>query len=237
VHLRLGDAPAAVRQLRAAEAQGLSRESAKLLATAYYAAHQYKLFLQKIRQAMEIDPQDASPHYYLGRYYESDLLDFGKAEECFREALKRNDRHLPSSYHLGYAAEARGDWDTATRHYRTAADLAEKSGRRYGLPWQGLARIELQSGSPKDALPLARRAIDLGPVDVETQRVFARICSALELSSEAIRAWERVAELDTTDPAPYYQIFRLRQKLGQTERGKASLARYKTLDGLYGGPR
>ncbi|MFN0171274.1 MAG: tetratricopeptide repeat protein [Bryobacteraceae bacterium] len=232
--LRTGDPVGALRALRQAERRGLARETAKLEAVAYYAARQYKLFLQKIREAMEFEPDDASPHYYLGRHYESDLKDFAKAEQSFRQALERDAAHLPSHYHMGYCAEMQGHWDQAARHYRAAADLAAKSNPGYGLPWQGLARVELQLGRPETALPLARKAVDLGPRDVEAQRILARVCSTLGRVEEAIPAWERVAQSDTTDPAPQYQLFQLYQKRGDKEKSKAALEQFRVLQGLYG---
>ncbi len=232
--LRTGDPAGAIRALRQAERQGLARETAKLEAAAYYAARQYKLFLRKIREAMEFEPDDASPHYYLGRHYESDLKDFVKAAESFEQALARDAVHLPSHYHRGYCAEMRGQWEAAASHYRAAADLAAKSNPGYGLPWQGLARVELQLGSPEKALPLARKAAALTPGDSEAQRVLARVCSTLGRREEAIPAWERVAQIETTDPAPHYQLFQLYQKSGDAAKSKAALEQFRRLQGLYG---
>lgn len=232
--LRTGDTAGAIRDLRRAEREGLAAETAKLEGLAYYAARQYKLFLRKMDEAMRAEPGDAAPHYYLGRHYESDLKDFGRAAEAFRQALARDAVHLPSHYHMGYCAEMRGQWDEAAAAYRAAADLAGKVNSGYGFPWQGLARVELQLGRPDSALPLAKKAALLGPRDAEAQRVLARVCATLGRRDEAIAAWEQVAQLDTTDPAPQYQLFQLYQKAGDEGKSKAALERFRRLQQLYG---
>ena len=183
---------------------------------------------------MEADPQDPSPRYYLGRHYESDQRDTVKAEECFREALRRNPLHTFSLYHLGYLNETRGEWEAAAKYYRDSADLAGRENRPYGLPWLGLARVEQRTGSADEAVRLARHGAALTPRDPEAQRVLAKTSSGLGLEAETIQAWKQVAELDTTDPAPHYQLYRLHLKLGQTRQAQDALARFNELQRLYG---
>src|SRR3954467_6740143 len=58
----------AIRTLRRAEALDPNPSVLKLLALSYYGAHQNRLFLLKMNAAVQKQPADFIPYYYLGRY-------------------------------------------------------------------------------------------------------------------------------------------------------------------------
>src|SRR5579863_2015842 len=127
----------AIRNLRRAESLDPNAFVLKLLAASYYAAHQPRLFLLKMRAAQQKQPEDFAPYYYLGRYFDSDLADFSRAADNFHHALARQPDHFRSHYYLGHCYEADGKAEQAEPEYRRAVQLAERQGAvDAGLPYQ-----------------------------------------------------------------------------------------------------
>ena len=225
----------AIRELRRAEALDPTPFVLKLLAVSYYAAHQQRLFLLKIRAAQQKQPEDFAPYYYLGRYYDSDLTDFSRAAGYFEQALARQPDHFRSHYYLGHCFEAEGKVEQAQAQYRRALELAQSQEAKDGsLPYQGLARLELSANRPADALGFAKRAVELGPRDAAGRKLLAKAYSDLGRNAEAAAEWKIAAELDPTDASALYRLYRGYLSLGEADKADQALARYKQIAGLYG---
>lgn len=224
----------AIRAFRRAEALDPNPYVFKALGVAYYAVHQYKLFLLKMNEALQKQPSDFAPYYYLGRYYDSELTDFAKAATYFREALRRNPDHFRSHYYLGYCYEVEQKIDQAEAEYVRSRELAELQGVKDGLPYQGLARLRLAADRPAEALMLARRAVELGPRDPAGHRLLARTLGDLGRHAEAASEWKISAALDPTDSQALYRLYRCYLVLGETEKARDTLARYRKIAALYG---
>jgi tetratricopeptide (TPR) repeat protein len=224
----------AIRELRQAETLDPNPAVLKLLAVCYYAAHQHRLFLLKIRAAQQKDPADFASYYYLGRYYDSELSDPVRAAEYFRLALARQPDHVRSHYYLGHCYESEKKPDQAEAEYRQAAELAKRQRTGDGLPCQGLARLRLSANQPAEALPFAKRAVELESRDSAGHRLLARIYSDLGLQPEAAVEWKIASELDPTDASALYRLYRCYESLGEPEKGRAALAQYRRVAALYG---
>ena len=225
----------AIRYLRRAESLDPNAFVLKLLAASYYAAHQPRLFLLKIRAAQQKQPDDFAPYYYLGRYFDSDLGYFSQAIDNFKHALARQPDHFHSHYYLGQCYEAEGGAEQAEVEYRRALELAEQQrAADRGLPYQGLARLRLSSQRPAEALQFAKRAAELSPRDAASHKLLAKTYSELGRNAESAAEWEISGELDPTDASPQYRLYRIYLTLGDAEKARSALARYKRIAALYG---
>lgn len=226
--LRLGQSYDAIRALRQAEALDANASVRKLLAVGYYAVRQHRLFLLKMRQARDQQPDDFAPYYYLGRYYETDLTDFPQAAALFRQALERNPDHLRSRYYLGHCLESEQKPEQAEAEYLRARKLSD------GLAEQGLARLRLAANRPADALPFARQAVQLAPRDATAHKLLARVYSELDREKEAAPEWKLATTLDPTDAAALYRLYRTYQSLGDSLQAKSTLDQYQKIAARYG---
>ncbi len=224
----------AVRDLRRAEALNPSASVLKTLAVSYYALHQYRLFLLKMREAIEKDAADFAPYYYIGRYYDSELTDFPRAAEYFQQALARNPDHIRSHYYLGYCHEVEQKFAPAELEYTRALERAGKHGSADGLPYQGLSRIRMTQRRTSDALPLARRAVELGARNAASHKLLARVYSELGRNADAAGEWKIASTLDPTDASILYRLFRSYLALGQAANAQEALSLYKNIAALYG---
>jgi tetratricopeptide (TPR) repeat protein len=221
----------AVRALRRAERLDPNPFVLKLLAVSYGSAHQEGLFLLKMRAALEKDPSDFAPYYYLGRYYDSEMVDFARAAGYLQQALARRPDHSRAHYYLGHSHEMEQRLDQAEAEYRKAVEGAEHAG---SLPYQGLARLRLAGNRPVEALAFAQRAVKIAPRDAAGHKVLARVYSDLGRVAEALAEWRASILLDPTDASVRYRLYRGYLALGQAENAKAALAEYKKIAGLYG---
>ncbi|HWB99934.1 MAG TPA: tetratricopeptide repeat protein [Bryobacteraceae bacterium] len=226
--LRSGEFYDAIRALRRAEALTPTPAVRKVLAVAYYGAHQQRLFARVMRQVLAERPQDFAPYYYLGRYYESDLTDFAQAAALFRQAIERNPTHWRSHYYLGHCLEVQQKWAEAEAEYQQARSLGD------GLAEQGLARLRLAADRPAEALPLARKAADLAPRDAATHKLLARVYSEIGREKEAAAEWKLATTLDPADVSSLYRLYRAYQSAGDVAQAQAALKQYQKIVARYG---
>jgi tetratricopeptide (TPR) repeat protein len=225
----------AVRALRHAEALDANSYVLKLLAVTYYSIHQFQLFTLTMNRAIQKNPKDFAPYYYLGRYYATtDMSDFDKAAEYFRHALQLDSQHLRSRYYLGYCYEVQRKLGDAEKEYQRSMELAKDDGVQFSLPYEGMARLRLLQSKPSEALEYAKKAVEFAPNDVASHTVLAKVYGALGQQAEAIPEWKRVAELDQTDAIPYYRLFQIYSALGMKEKAGEAMANFKRLTGIYG---
>ena len=235
--LQLRDDDGAVRALRHAEALNANSYVLKLLAVTYYSLRQFQLFTLTMHLAIQKDPKDFAPYYYLGRYYvTAKMSNFDKAAEYFQEALRLNSENLRLRYYMGYCYEIQRKLGEAEKEYLQTIQLAQKAGIKYSLPFEGMARLRLLQSKPSEALEYARKAVQLAPNDASTNTVLAKVYGALGQQAEAIPEWKRVTELDQTDAVPYYHLFRIYSVLGMKEKAEKAMANFKRLTAIYGTP-
>jgi len=235
LELQLRDNYNAVRFLRRAEALDANYYVLKLLALSYYFLDQFRLFTGTMQEVMRKQPSDFAPYYYLGRYYASnDAPDFPRAAGYFQEALKRNPNHYASHHYLGYCHETEREFEDAEREYRRSMELTQVAGNKYGLPYQGMARLRLLENRPAEARQFAIQAVELAAGDVESRILLARVYDALGLAVQAAPEWQRAALLDPTNPVPLYHLYRTYSELGNKEEANRTLRKYNSLIAIYG---
>lgn len=225
----------AVRALRKAEARDPNSYVLKLLAVTYYTLHQFRLFTLMMHRAMQRYPRDYAPYYYLGRYYiTTRKSEFEKGSEYFQKALRLDPQNFRSSYYLGYCYEVQGKWKEAEKKYQRSMKLSNDADVDFPLPYDGMARLKILESAPSDALPYAKKAVELAPNAATSHTVLAKVYSALGQPANAVTEWKLVTELDQTDAAPYYHLFQIYSALGMKEKAKEALASFKKLALMYG---
>jgi Flp pilus assembly protein TadD len=224
----------AVMALREAEAIDADSSVLKLLAMSYHGAHQQRLFLLKMNEALRKDPGDFAPLYYLGQSFESDVHDFHKAAEYFTKAIERNPRDFRSHAHLGYCFEMEGSPEQAEAEYKRAIQLAESGQSAYDMPYAGLARLRLAQNRVADALVFAKRAVEIAPREASDHELLAKAWAESGRTAEATNEWKLSSDLDPADATSPYRLYRAYLASGETAKADAALKQYKKIASLYG---
>lgn len=221
--LKAGAVYDAIRLLRRKESAepGVS----KVLTLAYYLAGQHILFESRARRLMQEQPDDYAPWYYLGRHLYSDIEDYQKAAEMFRESLRRKPAHVRSTAFLGAALARLQQTQKAAELLRHALD--QDPGLWFAH--MELARIALAEQNYKEAEAHAESVIALTKSHAEAYRMLARIRSGQGDDKAAAPLLETAAALEPEDPVVFYQLFQVLRRIGETSRANIALQTYQRL--------
>ena len=223
-----------VRCFRRAEALNSNVWVLKSLAVSYYTVRQFKLFTLKMNEAMQKEPEDYAPYYYLGRYYVSDQIgDFGKAAEYFQKAIKQKADHHESYYYLGYCYESQRNVEDGERCYQQSMKIAQAKGIKFPLAYEGMARLRLLQNKPAEALGYAQHSVELNPNVASSHQVLAKVYEALGRAADSIPEWDLVAKLEPTDSSPYYHLYRIYLATGRQDKATRAYAEFKKLSATY----
>lgn len=228
------DKVGAIQRFRAGERLGL-REAYlhNALGIAYYDAHQFLLFEQQMVRAIAADQGDPQPHYYMGRYVESRQGDYAGALRHFERVIALDPNHARGHAYLAYCLERLDRRDAAWEHYLASVELLEQAGSRFSWPYQGLARLALES-EPQAATRWARRAVETGPDEFEAHALLARCHDRDGDLSQAIAAASEAVRLNQDHAASHYLLFTAYRRLGDMVQARRHMSRFQELKQVYG---
>lgn len=85
-----------------------------------------------------------------------------------------------------------------------------------------LAKMKADSGDAAGAAESYQAALAIAP-DLATARTVADLYKSLKKNEEEVKAQDRIAQLDTKDPAPYLRIAELRKADGDAEAAESAM--------------
>jgi tetratricopeptide (TPR) repeat protein len=230
---RLEDPIAAIQALREAENRGMDTPPLhKALGLAYYSINQFILFEMQMDKASKLAPLDFEPIYSLGRYRESILNDYSGALKFFEQATLLKPDHSKSVYYKGHCQEMLDMWPEALGTFQSAIVLVEKNRERFSLPYQGMARLLLETKTAQ-ALVFARKAVELEPNLDSNHSTLARIYELEGKLPEAEQQLQIAVRLSPNKPGNHYVLSKLYRSLGRTEDAQAQLQTFQKLKATY----
>jgi tetratricopeptide (TPR) repeat protein len=230
---RLEDPIAAIQALREAENRGMDTPPLhKTLGLAYYSINQFILFEMQMEKASKLDPLDFEPLYSLGRYRESILNDYSGALKLFEQATQLKPDHSKSLYYKGHCQEMLDMWAEALGTFQGAIVLVEKNRESFSLPYQGMARLLLETKTAQ-ALVFAQKAVELEPNLDSNHSTLGRIYELEAKLPEAEGQLQIAVRLSPNKPGNHYVLSRLYRSLGRMEDAQAQLQTFQTLKATY----
>jgi TolB-like protein/Flp pilus assembly protein TadD len=158
---------------------------------------------------------------------EEDLV---RGEELVGQALAASPRYASAHLVKGEVLRAQGRYEEALPEYETALAL----NRNLVVALAGLAWCKLYTGSIEEVIPLAERAIHLGPREPWIGHCYYLIGTVHLLQSrtdEAIVWFEKARGAMPTVPFHRSRLASAYALRGETERAVAELAEARRLDG------
>jgi tetratricopeptide (TPR) repeat protein len=232
--VKMADYIGSEQALRKAQLLGLNNAVLhENLGLAYFKLNQFLLFEQEMKRASDQDPKDITPYYYLGLYRLTIRSDVTGALEFFQRAMELRPDDWKSLYEAGNCLEKAGKATEAREYYLRAAASVEKSNAPFGWPFQGLARLLMQT-DPKQALDFATRAVRLEPDEYSNYFVQAKVYKALGDLPAAIKAAQQAAVKNPTDASSRYLLFLLYRQQGERDAAQRELNIFQTLSAVYG---
>lgn len=166
---------------------------------------------ENYRHALELDPDNAALHYYLGISLLSDgdnrtaITEFKRAYPSYIDSLEMN-------YNFALVYSRLGDIDNAQLYL----DLAESLGARdrqnlYPIVniWFNLALIAIEQGRSDEAERLLRKVIDLEPKKADAHRLLGDQLARRGKTEAAIQEFHSCLNLDPDDAIAREYLFAL----------------------------
>jgi adenylate cyclase len=188
-------------------------------------------------RALQLDPQSAEAKTYLAGALVNEVIQafaasrseaLDRAERLIDEALAANAGIPWAHYVKGTVLRAKGQWQEAVPEFETALAL----NRNMTGPLQGLGWCKLYTGSLDEVIPLAEKAIRIGPRDPSIGYRYLMMGAVHELRAEpeqAIVWYEKARETISAGPGVWAHLASAYALTGDKERAAADLAEARRL--------
>jgi tetratricopeptide (TPR) repeat protein len=181
-------------------------------------------------------PNDEEAAYMLGRiYYQEGRIDHAIGQ--FQRALKINPQSYKAYDNLGLCYQARGETEMAVRHFLTAIKLVEKDHPEYDWVYANLANLLLENGDAQKAFAAASKAADRNPSSARNFYLGGKALYQLKKTDLCVNWLERSVSLDANYPEPLYLLARVYGQLGQEQKAKQALEKFREVKAKAPGVR
>jgi tetratricopeptide (TPR) repeat protein len=182
-----------------------------------------KLAITEYEKLAELKPKDVETHLLLGQLYGLNH-DSAKAEAQFKEAQKVDANSEEVVLNMARLYSEEGD-------SKRAADVLN------GIPVDDRsARIEFALGAtydqlkkPEDAIAAYRRALDLEPGSLDTERGLANALLADGKLDEALKVYNEIVAAEPQDAQSQIHISEIERRQGHYDQALATLEKAKPL--------
>ena len=185
----------------------------------------YQAAYQAWLKAVDLDPNDETSTYYLGRlFYQADLAN--EAAAWLRQALKIAPDDFKATTYLGLSAEALGYDDTAGKLYRKAVAESEAQGKPYAEAYLSLGNFLRKEGHDEQALTVLQQGAQKCP---EAHELTA-LGEVLARRNETRRAEEALRQAVVLDPnlsQAHYRLALLLKSLGRLQEAQHEMAAFQ----------
>jgi len=131
-------------------------------------------------------------------------------------------------YAYGTALESLSQYDEAKTQMREEAKLSPQS----ALPWIRIASISLRQHLAADALPAAKRAVQLAPESADARYVLGRTWLELGDAPQAIPELEKAVSMAADSPEPHFALARAYAKANMPDKAQQERAIFARLNAL-----
>jgi Flp pilus assembly protein TadD len=131
-------------------------------------------------------------------------------------------------YAYGTALESLSQYDEAKAQMREEAKLSPQS----ALPWIRIASISLRQHLAADALPAAKRAVQLAPESADARYVLGRTWLELGDAPQAIPELEKAVSMAADSPEPHFALARAYARANMPDKAQQERAIFARLNAL-----
>jgi tetratricopeptide (TPR) repeat protein len=198
----------------------------KLKGNVEYLMGDYKQSENTFIGMLDTHPDDEEAAYMLGRiYYMQGRIEHAAGQ--FQRVLKLNPQSYKAYDNLGLCFQARGETELATRHFLTAIKLVDKDHQDYDSAYANLADLLLENNDFEKAFAAASKAADRNPYDARNFYLGGKALYKLQKIDLCLNWLQRAVALDQNYPEPLYLLSKVYAQLGQEEKRKEMLERFR----------
>ena len=178
------------------------------LGAAYHEKGMYDKAIDKIRGALEINPNDAKTHYNLGVAYDTRGMYYEAAAE-YRKATELNPNDADAYCNLGAAYAAKGMFDEAIAEFGGAIEINPAHTEAYhnlGVAHFGLGVTYSERGMYDKAIAEFKKAVNINPNDAKAHHGLGVAYYEKEMDDKAIVELKRALEIDPNNAKAHYNL-------------------------------
>ena len=228
-HYQAGRVFLAAMELKRADAiAALDSPTRFLLASAYIKLGRSHWARAELERLIKADPQEARYRYTRARVH-YDQQRFQSGREDIREAIRLHPESAEAHDLLGQCLEGLGAFRDAIAAYERAIALHDDVGT--ASPWPGyhLGSLRHDLGDLEGAAAALRSAVAADPEHALAYAELGLVLRKADQLAEAADALETAARLSPADASIQYALAGIYRELGQTERARESLERFRQI--------
>jgi protein O-GlcNAc transferase len=154
---------------------------------------QSKAALERIKEAIAVDPGNTQQHDFLGSLY-AQAQDWPHAEQAFTEAIRRQPDFASAHLHLGFVLQAEQKPE-AVQEWLQATRLEPENAALFLMVGRAIA----DAGQDEQALPVLEHAHSLNARSTEAAYQLSLVLQRLNRLDEAIPLLKSVVEAEPTN--------------------------------------
>ncbi|GIY36108.1 hypothetical protein CDAR_101631 [Caerostris darwini] len=168
----------------------------------------YKVFLK----AVELDPYFSKNFLYLGHYFNSQLFDKSKACLCYKKSFELDCEDIEIGMCYSKILQDLGEEEENMKVLKIITEKANLVSCRWA--WTQLGLIQLQKNLVTDAIYSLQNALRADPSSSSAWECLADAYLKRGSYESALKAFEKVAELNPRAMYPLYQIATIQKMRG-----------------------
>jgi tetratricopeptide (TPR) repeat protein len=173
-------------------------------------------------------PEDEEGSYMLGCIYYAEVR-IDHAIGQFQRVLRINPKSYKAFDNLGLCYQALGDTEMATHYFLTAIKLVERDHPEYDRAYANLSSLLFEEGDFEKAFAAASKAADRNPYSARNFYFGGKALAKLGKNDLSVNWLERSIALGPKYPEPLYLLFQVYSQLGQEDKAKAALEKFRSL--------
>lgn len=179
----------------------------------------------EFKQAVDLNPNSAENHYFLGRCYMGQS-DYQGARRELEAAIRIDPAYMKAYDNLGISMDRLGDRQAALMNLKKAAELDEKSQMPSELPYLDLARFYHDDNDLGDALVLALKAVDRNPRSAEALMELGKIYRDQSRWQDAIDALTKALAVNPHSAESYFLLGVAYRAVGKRDASRKAIESY-----------
>jgi tetratricopeptide (TPR) repeat protein len=201
----------------------------EMFALNYISFHMLEPARLSLLQAISLNSRNAELYYQLARLYFT-LGSYVESIRISKQGLELAPDY-PEMYHnLALSYEGSGNGELAVTNFRKAIELNRHLGRRDEWPLIDFAAYQRMGGQPEESLSLLREALAINPASPRANYEMGELLRDMRQYKEAATYLGKAIDLDPCNAKAIYGLALVSRTLGETDRSKALLQRFKEVD-------
>merc|ERR1719491_2702124 len=174
---------------------------------------EHKTALTFFRRSIQLDPTFTYAHTLSGHEYVANE-DFDRAATCYRDALRRDERHYNAWYGLGAIYFRQEKYDLAEYHFRRALQINPQS----SVLHCHLGMAQHANAKHYEALGTLEAAFRIEPRNPQARYQRATIYMTLDRPGEALGELEKVRDAAPREASVHFSMGKVYKRLGDVEK-------------------